>query len=576
MARPSIRAVGFLIGPSRWGASPGLRVAIVRRRRAGEDAQAACALVAAVPELQGVAGLRRAPTLPAALVALADAMRDAAGIACGASTHGASADGAEWLFLAAPREEIGVILARGLESVLRMLPGAPADAIDATLRALVAAWDVPIETARLHAAAREAGIPARFLDASGTAMVLGLGARRRLYHMHSLGDASGLDAIADDKIATSSMLAAAGIPCTHPVRVTSPRDAVRTARATGYPVVLKPNMSWQQVGVFTGLASDDAVMHAFRAARRHAGALGGDLLVEEHRPGLYVRATVIGGAIESIASATTPRVTGDGVHTAEVLAQRASGLRDDDSFPLRGLGILEAALAAQGLTRASIPARGLRVAVGLSSHGTFTNFTDTAPATLRDVLARVAALFPLPALGIDLLVRRPRHGFDPRTDVVLEVNTRPMLYVGNPTRDVAAALLRHFYPRGARDAKVPVVLAPPGGDRAVFALGRKLARGGLRTAGYASRALWWGDPSSIVGHGADAARLLSLDPSAEALLVALDDDLLDRVGVPFVAADHLLTAGAWPEGLSPRRFVASGSPRTSADVAARILGAPGR
>ena len=190
MVRPSIRAAGFLIGPSRWGASPGLRVAIAPRRRTEVDEQSARALVAAVPELQGIVALRRAPTLAAALVALADAMREAAGIACGASTHGASADGEEWLFLAAPREEVGVILARGLESVLRTLPGPPAAAIDATLRALVAAWDVPIETGRLAAAARKAGIPARFLDSSGTSMVLGLGARRRLYHMHSLGPSS--------------------------------------------------------------------------------------------------------------------------------------------------------------------------------------------------------------------------------------------------------------------------------------------------------------------------------------------------------------------------------------------------
>jgi hypothetical protein len=550
MARPSIRSAGFLIGPSRWGASPGLRVVLVRRRRADEDERSA-----------------------RALVALADAMRDAAGIACGASTHGAGADGEEWLVLAAPREEIGLILARGLESVLRALPGAPADAVDTTLRALVASWDVPIETGRLAEAAREAGIPARFLDATGASMVLGLGARRRLYHMHSLGDAGGLDAIADDKIATSSMLAAAGIPCTHPVRVTSPRDAARAAGAMGYPVVLKPNMSWQQVGVFTNLTSDAAVARAFRAARRHAGALGGDVLVEEHRPGLYVRATVIGGALASIASATTPRVTGDGVRTAEALARRSFGLRDGETFPQRGLGILEAAFAAQGLTRASVPARGRRVAIGLSSHGTFTNFTDTADATLRDVLARVAALFPLPALGIDLLVRRPQHGFDPRTDVVLEVNTRPMLYIGHPTRNIAAALLRHFYPRGARDAKVPVVLAPPGGDRAVIALGRKLARAGLHTAGYASRKLWWGDPSKVVGHGADAARLLALDPRAEALLLALDDDVLDRVGLSVPAASYLLAGGAWPEGLSRRGFIAPGrlTPRTPAEVATRIL-----
>lgn len=541
---PRIDAQRFLAGPSAWAATPGLLAtfdpgSFPERRRD----RALRALMNAAPELAEAPLFRRRGDLLAAVLALGDGLLAALGDGAGASASaGPGARGTRLVVVACPREDLATTLVAWQNRILDALPEAPARRIDDALGDLFALWNATPEPSRLATAARSRRIPVRWLAAGKPSLALGEGRRRRIVHAGYL-EGAPLTHLAGDKIAAARLLEAAGIPTTRPRVATTPEDAVSALEEVGPPLVVKPSASFAQVGVWLGLETAEAVRRAHARASEQAGPLAGPLLAERQHHGRYVRATLVAGRVAAVAMGSIPTVTGDGVRSAEALARRAFGLPAEGPLELRSRGLLEALLGAQGLTPASVPARGQRVHVGFPNQGRLTDVTSAVHPTLRDVLARVGLLFPLPVLGVDLLVRDPRGPFDPARDVVLEVNPNPAFTLHEAPargarRELAGDIVDALFPGGRASARVPVIAAAAPLGAALEALASDLGRRGVRAAGYTRGRLWSGTPDATIGAGPGAAALLALDSTAEALLVEVDDALAEETGLPVDAADY--------------------------------------
>jgi cyanophycin synthetase len=289
----------------------------------------------------------------------------------------------------------------------------------------------------------------------------------------------------------------------------------------------------------------EAVRLAFQKASVQAGPLATPMILERQNPGSYARATLVGGRLGALFVSRAPEVTGDGVQTIGALARIHNGLDEHCDLSQRGLGVLDAVLASQGLSAEDQVQAGRVVAVGYPNQGPATDETQRIHPGLRRMLVRLGRLFPLPVLGVDLLVHDVTERFDPSRDIILEVNANPGFslhdYVDQgPARDLSGLLLSHLFPRGAKDARVPIVVGGPGSGRSLEALARELSAAGLCPAGFTRGRLWSGKPTQIMGDGVLSARLLSLDAYAQVLLLEVDEPLAVHQGLPVDRADWIL------------------------------------
>ncbi len=546
MTERFVVAERFVAGPVRELPCAGLVVAIDLGTLAGSTRRLALErLVAAVPELTSRPAFRDRPDLFGATIALGDALARALGLRgppARIDSPNAGTDTRQRAFFPLPRASLGGALVRGLDQLLAAaLEGARGvvDVLDRVLEALIKTWEDPPESALLASAALARGIPVSWADGTGW-LVLGQGRHRRVYHHFLFDGESDLREIAADKLSAARLLESAGIATARPIEIVSEDDAASLAARVGFPVVIKPSRAWAQIGVCPGITSEGAARSAFHHARTSAGPLGGGLVIEAHRPGRYVRATLVGGELAAAATSVAPEVLGDGVRDLTALTRESLALEPDEELDPRSLGILAACLAAQGLTRDHVPAPGRVVRVGFDNHGAMEDVTRSLHRTTRRLLAQVGRLFPSAILGVDLLMQDAAAPFDSRRDTVLEVNPAAgwALHSSTPegARDLAPAILAHVRPD-----RVPVVAGVPGTGRALEALASDLAKRGVTSAGFTRERAWSGTKGGLLGVGVEAAALPCLDPRASVLLFEVDEALAAR-GLPFDRIDFLLVS----------------------------------
>ena len=545
MGAPLIRGQRFLVGPNLW--SPGPALLAIFDQGTGSDKEMARAtdhLVSLIPEIAQHSLFRRHRNLPAATVALADLLSRAIGASWGKSLILPGPAGKACLIIASPRPQVARALASGMNQILHSLPGGDFSMIEDVLTKVLASWERPAEAALLAQAARSRKIPVTWPDADQDWLILGQGVRRQIYHRGYLSSEVGLRDLADDKLASSRLLEKAGLPTTQPTVVMTAEQAVARAMALGMPVVLKPNRGWGQVGVWTNLRSPDAIRKAFRRAAEQSGSLGGPLLIERHREGRYLRATLVAGELRAALIYQAPVMTGDGVRTAGALAREFHRVRIREKLNARGQGILEAVLSQQGLKPNSIPERGQSILVGHDNQGRSVDATAAIHPSLKRVLNRVGQLFAVPLLGVDMIVRDPSATFSPEQSVIIEVNPAPAFSMHERpsegrSRNLAGATLNHLFPAGADAARVPVVAGPSGCGAELEKLAEGLRRKGVRPAGYTRNTAWSGTPRAERGRGPLGFSLVPLDSEAEVLLFEVDEVLAGVIGLPVDRVDFL-------------------------------------
>jgi hypothetical protein len=547
MGAPLIRGECFLVGPNLWSSGPALLASFDQGTWSDKKmGRATDHLLSVVPEIAEQTVFRRHRTLPAATAALADLLNRAIGASCGRSLILSGADGRVRLTIACPRRQLARGLASGINQILEALPGCDFSLIEDVLTSVLPLWETPAEAALLAQTARERKIPVTWPDADQDWLVLGQGIRRQIYHRGYLSNEVGLRDLADDKLASARLLERAGLPNTRPNIVMTAEQAVARAMELGMPVVLKPNRGWGQVGVWTNLRSPEAIRMAFRRAAEQSGALGGPLLIERHRQGTYLRATLVAGELRAALTNKAPVMTGDGLHTAGVLAREFYSLPTHEKLNVRGQGILEAVLSQQGLTSSSIPEFGRSFMVGHDNQGRSVDVTGSIHPSLKRLLNRVGRLFAVPLLGVDMIVRDPSAAFDYEQDAIIEVNPAPAFSMHERpsegrSRNLAGATLTHLFPAGAAAARVPVIAGPTGCGSELEQLAQALLRKGVRSAGYTRNIAWSGDTRGERGRGPLGFSLLPLDAHAEVLLFEVDEVLAAVIGLPVDRVDFLVS-----------------------------------
>jgi cyanophycin synthetase len=540
----------FIAGPSLLAPTGGLlaRVDLDAAPASLED-RGMDRLRARLPGLDAHPALGRHRVLGAA-AALGDLLCDAIGARAGTSAVVDATDGRPRLLLATSRASFGSVLLDAVSRVLLAAAEFDMTVMEDALARLIGAWDRPGCAGLLASAALRRGVPVSWPAGDDGDLVLGEGARSRVWHEGGRGSAASLRGALASKLAVARRLESAGLPTGRPVAVDTADDAVSEAARRGYPVVLKPDQASLQVGVFTHLHSAAAVRRAFRRALAWAGPLAGPLLIERQGRGTYLRATLVGGRLEAAVASRAPEARGDGVRNADALAREALDVPAAEEPDARLRGILESVLRPQGLAPRSVPRRGQRFRVAHENHGDLADVTGALHPAIRRLLVRVARVIALPVIGVDMLVDDPRGPLDPR-DQILEVNARPDLRLHDLAASprspgLAGAVVDHLFPGGGRAARVPVVAGSEGARKALEALARDLRSAGAGVGGYTRGRAWLATPRGELGSGPAAARILRTHPSVEVIVLEVDGRLAGEHGLPFEHVDFLCESGRSP------------------------------
>ena len=272
--------------------------------------------------------------------------------------------------------------------------------------------------------------------------------------------------IASDKEETNKLLGDLGLPVAKQRLVYSEREAVRSARRMGFPVVVKPLNANHGRGVSINLKTEDEVCTAFENARIHSRAL----IVESFISGFDHRLLVIDGKLIAASKRVPGHVVGDGEKSIEQLIEVVN------SDPRRGIGHEKVLtrleldyqanrlLELKGLTKDSVPEEGkvvyLRSTGNLSTGGTAVDVTDDLHPDNRDMAERAARAIGLDVCGVDFLTDDISVSYKVGGGAICEVNAAPgfRMHVapseGTP-RDVAGPVIDMLFPEGS-PSRIPI------------------------------------------------------------------------------------------------------------------------
>ena len=370
------------------------------------------------------------------------------------------------------------------------------------------AFDLPAAISRLHHldedermgpstgaivdAALARGIPFRRLT-KGSMVQFGWGSRQRRIQAAELDATSAVaESIAQDKDLTKKLLRAAGVPVPLGRPATDADDAWAAALEIGLPVVLKPQDGNQGKGVTVNITTREHLDMAYRAAAEH-----GEVIVERFLAGCDFRLLVVGDKLVAAARREPPQVVGDGRHTVRELVE----LVNQD--PRRGEGhatsltkirfddIAVVRLETQGLTPASVPAKGRRVILrnnaNLSTGGTATDVTDEVHPAVAARAVAAAQMIGLDICGVDVVCETMLKPLEEQNGGVVEVNAAPGLRMHlSPSygkgRAVGVAMIDELFPPGD-NGRIPViaVTGTNGKTTTTRLIAHLLAAHGLRT-----------------------------------------------------------------------------------------------
>ena len=321
-------------------------------------------------------------------------------------------------------------------------------------------------TGAIVEAAVARGIPFRRLT-KGSMVQFGWGSRQRRIQAAELDTTSAVaESIAQDKDLTKKLLRAAGVPVPLGRPVANEDDAWAAALQVGLPVVVKPQDGNQGKGVTVNITTREHIDIAYRAAAEH-----GEVMVEKFLPGCDFRLLVVGDKLVAAARREPPQVVGDGLHTVRELVDTVN------LDPRRGQGhatsltkirfddIAVARLDVQGLTPASVPAKGQRVILrnnaNLSTGGTATDVTDEVHPEVAARAVAAAQMIGLHVCGVDVVCESMLQPLEAQNGGVVEVNAAPGLRMHlSPSygkgRAVGAAMIDELFPAGD-NGRIPVI-----------------------------------------------------------------------------------------------------------------------
>lgn len=239
-------------------------------------------------------------------------------------------------------------------------------------------------------------------------------------------------------------------------RISDLSEAQRFLRESDSTCVVKPAIGG---GAGHGITTKIRTAKHLRRASRWAATFGPHLLIEREVPGDSYRLLYIGGHLIDAVRRDPPAVTGDGSSSIGELMQRETSARLQSTeiaalSPL--VPDLEARyhLAATGRMLRSVPDKGERVVVKTVCNQNCRNENHSVtasvhPATVADG-ARIARLFNLELVGVDLITPDIAKPLAEVGGVINEINTTPGIHhhylVANPqaTTHVACRIIEYI------------------------------------------------------------------------------------------------------------------------------------
>ena len=369
--------------------------------------------------------------------------------------------------------------------------------------------------------------------------------------------------IASDKEETNRILRDLGLPVPRQRLVRSPDDAVRGARALGYPVVVKPLDANHGRGVSINLGDDQAVRAAFTQAREHARTI----IVETFLTGYDHRMLVVNGELIAVAKRVPGHVVGDGARTLQELVDTLN------ADPNRGIGhekILtrieldhqaERLMAQAGVTLDTVLEAGrvlyLRSTGNLSTGGTAIDVTDAVHPDNREMAVRAVLAIGLDVGGVDFLTSDIARSYKEVGGGICEINAAPgfRMHVapteGTP-RDAAGPVMDMLFPEGT-PTRIPIAaITGTNGKTTTARMLAHIQKMAGRTVGLATTDGVYIDGRKMVEGdltGPQAARMVLRDPTVDTAVLETARGGLLRAGMGYrrcnvaavlnVAEDHL-------------------------------------
>jgi cyanophycin synthetase len=367
-------------------------------------------------------------------------------------------------------EEVGRLALELAEKLCRAaLDDAPFDLADALHRVRELDEDVRLgpSTGSIVQAAIARGIPYRRLT-SGSLVQFGWGSKQRRIQAAETDRSSAVaEAIAQDKVLTKKLLAAAGVPVPGGRPVSDADDAWLAAQEIGGAVVVKPQDGRQGKGVAANITTREQILMAYAAAQD----ISSDVMVERFVTGHDYRLLVVGDKVVAAARRDPPQVVGDGEHSVRELVNQVN------SDPRRGEGhatsltkirfdeIALDTLDKQGYTAESVPPKGapvvLRNNANLSTGGTATDVTDDVHPEVAARAVAAAQMVGLDICGVDVVCNSVLIPLEDQAGGIVEVNAAPGLRMHlapsyGKGRPVGEAIVASMFGEG-EDGRIPIV-----------------------------------------------------------------------------------------------------------------------
>lgn len=343
--------------------------------------------------------------------------------------------------------------------------------------------------------AKRRGIPWMRLG-TNSRIQLGYGAAQKQFQATMTCNTSNVAVrLAGNKDAAKKLLAQHFIPVSTGDSCSTVEGLKEITDEIGFPIVIKPLDGNQGRGATINIPDYEAALTAFEYAKQFSNYV----IVERFVKGSDYRLLVIDGKFVAAAKRIPASITGDGVHSIDLLIQEVN------ADPRRGDGHESSLtkihfdqdtftqLEKYGYTIASIPKKGelvyLKSTANLSTGGTAIDVTDAIHPENKFLAERIAKIIGLDICGIDIMAETIEEPLRTNGGVVLEVNAAPGFRmhldpsVGTP-RNVAAPVIDMLYPKGSNPTIPLFAVTGTNGKTTTTRLLAHIAKTSGHTPGY--------------------------------------------------------------------------------------------
>lgn len=447
--------------------------------------------------------------------------------------------------------EVAIKLALDVMNVNLAAGETDPDAVRQTGEATLERYGAILDHGRLYGfnalhfaqAAHTLGIP--WQRVSSRILQVGLGASARLLDSSMTDQTSIIGTmLARDKVRSSQVMRAGGLPVADHHVVTTADEAQAAAERLEYPVVVKPVDSDGGQGVTAFLHGAETVRQAFARARE----VSRRVMVEKHAEGSDYRFHVVDGAVIGAVVRSPAAVTGDGRRSVRELVEAENHARRtaaDDRRHLHPIEMDEEAetiLAVTGQTWDSVPPAGavlrLRGAASVARGGVprELDLAEIHPDNLA-LAIRAARMLPLDVAGVDIILPEIGGSWLETGAAICEVNSSPNMFT-----TFHEPSLRRLMKGGNGRIPTVLVLGSSPGEQLSGAIHARLCERGIvaglvgRDGPLLGRDRPFADPSGTY----DATVALIRDPLLEALVISVADQQVMHHGWPIDRCDAIV------------------------------------